>query len=69
MMEVCGQRQQGRTVSDEARLDRWTSVGCAKQVLGRSRTKGAFKILYMYTICGMLPKDDIMWFLLRKVGS
>ena len=45
-----GQRSEivGYTLSkvEDARLDRWTRVGYAKQVVGRAGTKGALTILY-----------------------
>ena len=55
--------------AEDARLDRWTSVGYAKQVLGRASTKGAITILSRCKKCGLMPKDDVMWCLNEEKGS
>ena len=55
--------------TEDARLDRRTSVGYAKQVLGRSGTKGAITILCRCKKCGLLPKDDVMWCLNEEEGA
>ena len=54
------------------RLDRWTCAGFAMQVLERAGTEGAFTILCRCKKCGLMFKNDFMWFLMRKrefVGS
>ena len=46
---------------DDARLNRWTGVRYAKQVIGRAATEGAFTIPRRCKKCGLLPEDDFMW--------
>ena len=51
---------------EDARLGRWTSVGYAQQVVGRAGTKSALTILFRCTECRPMPKDDFVWFSMRK---
>ena len=50
---------------EEARLDRWTSVGYVK-VQGHSGRHGAFTIVHMCTCSGLTPKDDFVRYLARN---
>ena len=59
----------GRLVSgwlDLIASDRWTSVGCAEQVLALIGTEGAFTILYGCKNCWLMSKDHFMCFFKRK---
>ena len=52
--------------AEDARLDRWTSVGYVKNMLGRKGTTGAFAILHRCKKRGFMPTDDFVWFSMRK---
>ena len=54
---------------EDARLGRWTTVGYAQQVVGRAGTKSALTILFRCKECRPVPKDDFVWFLMRKRES
>ena len=55
--------------AEDARLDRWTSVGYTNQVPGRACTKSALSILYRCKKSGRMPKDDFTFFSRKKVTS
>ena len=50
---------------EEARRDRWTSVGHVK-VQGHSGRYGAFTVMHVCTCSGLTPKDDFVRYLSRK---
>ena len=50
----------------DASSGRWTNVAYAKQVVGRSGSNCALRILHRCTKYGFMSKDDSMWFLMRK---
>ena len=53
---------------EEARIERWTNVGYAREVRGQAGKKGPFTMSYMCTACQLMPKDDFVWFLARNNG-
>ena len=53
---------------EKARLQRWTSVSYARQVGGQAGRKGAFTMAHMCTLCQLMPKDDLMWYLAKDKG-
>ena len=54
--------------ANEARLNRRTSAGFARRVLGQMVTKEAFHTMYRCMNCLMMPKDDFPWSIMRKAG-
>ena len=56
---------------EDARLDRWTSVGYdAVQVVGCGGAKRVpSRSCFLAKKCGLMPKDDFMWFLMRRRKS
>ena len=52
--------------AEDARLGRWSGVGYAMQVVGRACTEGALTKLYRCQKCGLMPKDHVMWCLMRE---
>ena len=45
---------------EEARLERWTDVGYAKQVWEQTGKQGAFTMAYMCTTRHLMPKDEFV---------
>ena len=50
---------------EDARRDRWTSVGHVK-VQGHSGRYGAFTVMHVCTCSGLTPKDDFVRYLARN---